>query len=300
MAAGMDGYQGPVLRPLEFGELLDQTFRVYRRGFKSFFMIGLVTAIPAVIANGINTTMQASVLRGAYFLEATSVSGVFKAYAAILAFTAIYLVGIIMLYPLMQGSIIAICSRTYLGRPTTFGQALRIAASRYWALLGTAVLKGLAFLVSIPALIIGGLIILSPLTVPAGMVTLGVYMAFPYHAIVVEQVGGGPAAFSRSFRLVGGHFWRLLGLGVVFQLMIAVITGGLSFILSFTNSLYFSFDTMVWMGWAGAILGGLASALTMPFNMLGLTLAYYDVRVRKEGFDLEMLAQSQISGQVGV
>jgi hypothetical protein len=34
----------------------------------------------------------------------------------------------------------------------------------------------------------------------------------------------------------------------------------------------------------------------MPISATAMVLLYYDLRIRKEGFDLEMLAQSMASG----
>jgi hypothetical protein len=40
------------------------------------------------------------------------------------------------------------------------------------------------------------------------------------------------------------------------------------------------------------VLQSLLSILVYPFLYVVLTVLYYDIRVRKEGFDLELLASS--------
>jgi len=298
--SAMNGYQGPVLRPMDFGELLDQTFQVYRRGFRPLITVGLIAALPSVVVSilsGLFVTDQidspdsplfAAVLNAQYedFRQLTSVVGVYL----------LLVVGSLLLSPLIQGAVIAICARTYLGKPTTAGQALRIALSRYPALLGTSLLKGFFLVLAGLVLVLAGLVFLAFLTVPLGLITLGVYLTFSYHAVVVERAGGGIPAMSRSFQLVNGRFWRLLGLGIVFTLMVAVVNWMVTYVSGLPSQFFPGQSMMAVFVVIAALLGGLASAIVTPFNMLGLTLAYYDTRMRKEGFDLEMLAQSQAGG----
>ncbi|NUQ01576.1 MAG: hypothetical protein HUU35_17155, partial [Armatimonadetes bacterium] len=51
---------------------------------------------------------------------------------------------------------------------------------------------------------------------------------------------------------------------------------------------------------ASALLGALAMQvgilLVDPLRMVGITLTYYDLRVRQEGFDLALLAEELQSG----
>ena len=45
-------------------------------------------------------------------------------------------------------------------------------------------------------------------------------------------------------------------------------------------------------GLFAVVLGGLIQLLIYPLFYCVLTVAYYDLRVRKEGFDLEVLAST--------
>ncbi len=42
----------------------------------------------------------------------------------------------------------------------------------------------------------------------------------------------------------------------------------------------------------GGLFSGIAGLLTYPLQAIAVTLIYYDLRIRKEGFDLEMLSRA--------
>jgi hypothetical protein len=44
------------------------------------------------------------------------------------------------------------------------------------------------------------------------------------------------------------------------------------------------------------LVTGLAQSLVFPLTLVATVLLYYDSRIRKEGFDLEVLAQEMGSG----
>ncbi len=47
----------------------------------------------------------------------------------------------------------------------------------------------------------------------------------------------------------------------------------------------------MWMMGIGSITGALGGALAAPLIMIGLVLLYYDIRVRKEAFDLQLMME---------
>jgi hypothetical protein len=91
-------------------------------------------------------------------------------------------------------------------------------------------------------------------------------------------------AYSRSQELARDHAWRILGtLAVCFVLeMLAALGAAMLF--------------GAIAGLAGlpervaTLFSSVAVVLTAPFSSVVVTLLYYDLRVRKEGFDLEMMA----------
>jgi len=299
MSAWMNGPRQPTFRPMEIGEILDNAFKIYMRAWRTLIPIGLIGALPGLIlsvASGSTMTfntrdpMNSPMFRYITRIEQGDFTPVFVLLGGYLAFA----VASILLYPWVQGAVVAVCSRTYLGMETSVGQALSISGGRYPRLLGTMLLTALMYIVALPAGLIGGLVIFSFLTVPAAMIWVGVNTAFNSHVIVVEGAGGGTPAIRRSFQLVKGRFWPLLGLGFIFSILISVATQAVTYLVTIPAVLLQG--SMPWLTTASVLIATLVTAAVLPFKMVGLTLAYYDTRMRKEGFDLEMLARSQMPG----
>ncbi|HWI66629.1 MAG TPA: hypothetical protein VNT75_32860 [Symbiobacteriaceae bacterium] len=295
------------LRPLDFGEILDTTIRLLRTGWKPLFLTGLISAIPVVLYNGVTLSLTPTPAT----ME-TSTSGLF--FRAIIGaesgdFTQLFELGGILVFLVLfmllvnvwtSSTLIVLASRLYLGLPVTAGMAMRIAGRRYFAILGTGLLKLLFLIIAVPVLVIGGLVFLAIFTVPVGLVVLSVFLTFTTVVLVVENAGGGWPAIQRSFRLVGGRFWPLLGLSIIFYLFASVLSGQLAAITQLPAQLLRTFnqnpDFAPALAWIVAVFSGLLTAFTMPLNYVGVTLAYYDTRMRKEGLDLEIMAAGQVTG----
>jgi hypothetical protein len=95
-------------------------------------------------------------------------------------------------------------------------------------------------------------------------------------------------ALKRSRELVRGRFWPTLAVlvlmtilsGIVQAIFLGVLTG----LVSVTGN-------EVARALADAVGQTASSALTTPLSAAVLTVLYFDLRVRKEGFDLELLAR---------
>ncbi|HEY3365794.1 MAG TPA: hypothetical protein VGK74_12125 [Symbiobacteriaceae bacterium] len=315
MSAGTTAREPFVLRPLDFGEILDYSFRLYRRSWKLLILLGLLLSLPGIVWTGLSQASLNPGGRGAttglmfQWLTAPQ-RGQPLQMGWLLVIGTLVIVLMLLVYPLITGMFIAIISRTYFSQPTTWRDGLRIVKGRYLAILGTGLLSGLAVLLPLGVLVAVAvglsrgepltaavmmvlffLLLLALIPVYAAAVT---YLAFTGHAIIVEGVGGGFPAIARSVRLVRGRFWPLLGLGIVFSIMGSVLSGIITTVVVLPLTLLQMFVAhSVVLGWAIAILNGLGTAVVMPFTLVGLTVAYYDTRVRKEGLDLELVAIGQ-------
>jgi hypothetical protein len=144
---------------------------------------------------------------------------------------------------------------------------------------------------------LGSLLWLELLTLPAELVGLiccvapGVFLwtswivAVP--ALMVED-RRGTHALQRSWSLVTGRRWPALGLGVVATLLVYVaglaLQGPLLFLV-FTGHSSTSTGYILAAGTAGA----LASILTTPILAAAFMILYFDLRVRGEGLDIQMV-----------
>ena len=129
---------------------------------------------------------------------------------------------------------------------------------------------------SILAISIGFTVNISPevgyIFVAAGF-CVGFYLmvrwSFILQVALLERLGP-LAAMSRSSALVKRNWWRVMNMTII----IGGITVGISIILGTIPTI-------------GPTLG---SILSTPVFVIGITLLYYDLRVRKEEYNLDLLA----------
>ena len=144
---------------------------------------------------------------------------------------------------------------------------------------------GAAFSVTRTGVASSGLVIfsmvvgLASLSLPL-IVASGVAVSTP--VVVLEEVGA-MEALSRAWFLTRGYRLRIAGL--LFVCLILILIPYLA-LLALGGAL--SATLPIWI----AVVALLGRLLLTPILYCLLTLLYYDLRVRKEGFDLEMLAAS--------
>lgn len=284
------------LRPMGIGELIDHTIKLFRKAWKPLMLLGLISILPSFIVATLGNSFNITVQTEGTFVQNLLIQAIAQAEAgnpaAIISFFGGYLLlGILLLFlsPLWTGAFIAAAHQVVLGQEVTIGSALRMGAARYGALLGTGLLTWLLYLVAFPVLVIGGLVILSPITLIGGYLALNTFFAFRNQVIVIEQGAGGVPAMKRSWQLVSGRFWPILGTLFIFGLLMMVLGGILSALIGVPVSFL---QLLVLKNVVGAVLLSLVQSLpaliTAPLSALVPTLLYYDTRIRKEGLDLQM------------
>ena len=106
-------------------------------------------------------------------------------------------------------------------------------------------------------------------------------------AIVLEHVSGWQG-LKRSWALMRGRFWPTLGRVLLLALIAGIISSVVALIFELPGQAIDPNNTFIFDQVARAI----AAVFVGPITYIGITLLYYDVRIRKEGFDIEMLARS--------
>jgi uncharacterized membrane protein len=251
----------PTLRPLTVGEILDTSFSLYRRHFSALATVALVcTGLPLVLR---------------LFLEAGG--GLLS--NLLLAF--LYGLSLVVLNLIATGATVFIVSESYLGRPLAAREALNRATPYIGRILVCSML--MAFIVGLGFLL---------LFLPGVVMAVGLALAIP--AVVLEPRSTPSAALSRSWELTRGSRWRIFGLGVTLLILLYVpfvaVTGLLAVVLPKASGAPFG-PASVWTVAAIAV-GGVVQMFIYPLFYCVLTVTYYDLRVRKEGFDLELLAST--------
>ena len=274
------------LRPLTAGELLDHSFGIFRRLFVPLVVI-------QVICSGVPFLLNVyGAARGGTRIGFTFV---------------VYLIAFV-LGALASAATAYLISESYLGRDLTPGTALRRAVPRMGAVMVLSLGLGLVVMVSaLPALLAvagggafaglalqeggspgqagtGALLMLAGLAllvVPV-FVFSGLSVATP--ALVLEDVGAGKA-MSRSWALTKGFRLRIVGL-----LFVVLIVLMIPFLAIGAMGGAFQAEPSAASVVLVTVASGLVSLVIGPLLYCVLTLVYYDLRVRKEAFDLEMLA----------
>ncbi|MBM3933656.1 MAG: hypothetical protein FJ319_05060 [SAR202 cluster bacterium] len=121
-------------------------------------------------------------------------------------------------------------------------------------------------------------------------VVLAVHMVTAVQAATIEGLPA-PAAIGRSVHLVGGNAFRLLAASLV--LLAAAIGVGIVLMLPVMAAMAIVGVDAVGGGFplpVELVVAAANAALAPPVVGIGLSLVYYDLRVRKEGFDYEMLS----------
>jgi len=260
------------LRPLEIGDVLDETFRLYRRHFLLLAGISVAFSIPLAAFAGYGYSSLFSEL----FSQATSSNPTdFSTFAPALSAIAVGVVINFLVQPLLFGSVAFAVCESALGRPVTLRGVLAGALRKYPALFGYLFL---IFLMGV------GFCLL-PLWI---WILVGWAAVLP--VIFVENTGLIPA-MSRSWQLVQGRWWRtffILLLVFVLNYVVSLALEAFLYLGQILLSLFLSPYLSLALYEAGVIV---VSGLTIPILQIAIVLIYFDLRVRKEGLDLFQLAQ---------
>jgi hypothetical protein len=296
-------------RPLGFGELFDRTITLYFRNFLPFVYIALGLAIPSAVlgyfvdsaATGANSPigqMQQILHRSAG--APPPVSPLFSTPREALLTVCVGLV-LVLASTFVYLAIAVGVGRLYAGKPVEFRACYETALRRWPSIVGALLM---IFLIAIAAVIaiaiavgmsvaITILMAFLPLTIVVASVlylsaigvllVLSVAMTLALYTIVIEDapvfaaLGSGFArAFSKAF------FWRAMGL-----IVCAVVIEFLAlFLLQAAGQIALYFGLV----WITTVLNAIVQALSLPFSGILFAVFYFDIRIRREGLDLQAVA----------
>ena len=289
------------IRPMSFGEILDGSLTLYRRNFGVFLRLAIASLIVPVLL--VTYFMIFMVDRAMMAFMMMMIDPVLIAMVALIAVT--YIIGTLML----TAGTIRVISDSYLDRTATFGQAIGLGVSKIWPLFVVGIAKGL--LIGLVGIVLGFVLaVLGPILQGSGgggtaiLVIAGIvgiwfccWIAAGYGVttpvVVLEKLGSSLNAFGRSWGLTKGSRGKVVGLFIVAYLLFSFVP---QLILQFIAG------AVIRSSAGGSTLGTvlLASSYVLPIILFPaiscvITLMYYDLRVRREAFDLQMLSQ-QLGG----
>lgn len=264
----------PELRPLGVGEILDVAIKIYWRNALVFVRIVLLVVAPVEILSSLVAASAGASGNG--FLGGTgdpSPIGTDNLWVEVTGFLVITLLGFLS-STLATGACFKAVADAYLGEQPDWRTSLRYALSRLRSIVWVTLLATIAATLGLILCIIPG-------------VFLWVAFAVAVPALLTEGVKGGDA-LGRSRNLVQGRWWPTFGLLVIGSLLAGIAgaaTGGLAGVFAATRP--GSVAAVI----VTAIAGTVGSVITTPFTAAFTTVLYFDLRVRKEGFDLQLLAE---------
>jgi len=256
----------PQLRPLSVGEILDAGFKLLRDRFGALMLCVLVPVVPLTI---LGTIVTASTDDTAFDTSVSTTSD--DGSAVVGALLGGFLQGAAI--ALAVAACIKMISAAYLGERAGVGDSLRFGMSRILALIGTYILVTLILIPAFIALIIPGIFV-------------AVKLSVTFAAVVVERAGPG-TSISRSWNLTRGNWWRAFAVVLVVFLIVGVITFAVA---SVFLGAVLTEASEVTVAILSTIVDIVINAITYPLWAAVITVLYYDLRVRNEGFDLQLLA----------
>lgn len=273
----------PRLQPQSIGDIFDAAVRLYRTHFTTFFGIVAVVLVPMTIFK----------LLGLYLWNNISF---------------VDLVQNFLVTNLATGVLAIVISCLYLGQSIEISAAYRQGARYIWRMLVASFALGLlALAIFLPFfLCIVGVVVRSSDSTTLELVSLiGLLMLVPIawlltryvfitQAIVLEQ--NRPIdALKRSWQLTRNSFWRILMVVVAVSLLTYLLTTIPALLLNWVLTLVGMPNLLSAAQIASIVVTQLGLMLAMPIQLAIYTLLYYDMRVRHEAYDLELLS-SQLAG----
>lgn len=309
------------LRPLSIGDIYQGAFAAIKTNARTMF--GFTTAllgVAIVISIGINYLIINLVLPS-YINTNSPYASVFGS-----VFTTFSQLGGTLLQNLatvlLSGLIVVAVSRSVLGRVASSKEVWERTKSKFLPLIGlniiTSIISGLMMIIGIVVFFVllasvastaktdreflqdlgVSLVGLLILMVISALVSSYLYIKFSVAppAMVLENLGVF-AAIGRSWSLTRGNFWRLFGINILTAVITSMVAGifvgiadalGAIFIVVGSSSpedVIASLNTTYILI---MVMSTIAQLLILPFTSSVNALLYIDLRMRKEGLDVEL------------
>ena len=314
-----------ILEPMSTGDVIDRAVRLYRRNFAPLVAI---VAIPTLF--GYVSSMMFWFGYTSLLTAATSASAVGAESMVMLALGGLgYPIHMFLLLATVAGLSRTVGDHLMMGEPITLRKSVSAAWKRggnilLLALLLVALLIGLYLVFSI---VVVGLVLVT--SVIAGVMTamqlpqwatitlfvvlalaalaavifmacqIGARLVFLPQIVMIEGESAG-TAMGRAFRLGKGNWYRVgaillftyfVSFSMLSALMLPLLAG--LYLAGYSTTEFFVSPvwTIVYSSFRD-----IASLLSLPIWIVSFTLLYFDSRVRKEAYDLELLARDVSPG----
>jgi hypothetical protein len=250
------------------GEILDRGIKVLFSRLGTFFLVSIILMSPLLIFQLLLPFMPPAVIMVGFFIS--------MVLTMIFAFVD-------------AGAIVYIIAQEHIGRPVGIGPAISYAFRRFGDLFVTSLLVGIIVAIGLILLIVPGIIFY-------------LWYALATQVVMLER-RGGTAAMSRSKFLTEGFRGRIFGIYILITLLSVGVTmlveRGLGSALPMTETVMTGLGNVEKFNATNyiiiQILNFIVQVIFSTYMAICLTLVYFDIRVRKEAFDLELVARQDMN-----
>jgi hypothetical protein len=307
------------LRPRSIGEILDQAFRLYRRHFLTFIAIIAVVHVPLQLALHLATAflvggLQNDILNGdlsSGSFTTSRTNDLFTYLGIIEAVTIVLTLIYALLQQLSQAALTTEVANSHLDKPVSFRDGYRQMFSRLGPVLGVIFLQlGIVIAIFLPVIALLALTFTATISsvlsqssndsgifplfcfsclliIPTSALLAYVYIRISLVTPVVMVESLGPVqTIRRSWELVRNYWWRTFALFLLLAVLGYVVQAGPTALIQAIVGIFVPRDFVVQQ-----VVSGVVSVFTtlvyIPIQLIAMTLYYFDLRVRKEGYDIE-------------
>jgi hypothetical protein len=282
------GAGGDQLPPRGLGDILSAAFTIYKAHALQLIVIVAIIVVPlqfissllgGVVFKADTVTVQG--LSGPVQVIEPRSAGIFWSSILVGAIIAVIITA------MLQAAVLRAAAEATIGDPVDASESYRFGFKKVGSVIWLSILVGL---VTLSIMIVGVLLVfpvkaLGVLVIIAGFV-FAVWASMSLSAsipVLVVEDKRGTEAMKRSWNLVKGDFWHVLGTLVVAGLIVGVVSG--------------IFSSVGGGNWVTVwIFGSIAKVITAPFTALVTVLLYLDLRARKEGLTASTLRGELHSG----
>ncbi len=257
------------------GDILDRGLKLLLARLPTFYVINLLVLLPVILVQLVLPALQLA--------QIMPPGG-----AALFGGGLLVVLLTLILQPIGTAASLHVIAQEFIGQHASIGAAFGFAFHRFGRLLGASLLAGLLIGLGMLLCFVPGII-------------FAIWYVFVGQVVVVEGLKGDKA-LARSKSLGEEFRGRIFGLAALF-LLLGLILGGMAGLLQRvlpSNELVptatgvmpvFRYPNFV----VNQLVTYLVNILVSSFSAVCWTLLYFDLRIRKEGFDLELAAQQQAS-----
>jgi hypothetical protein len=280
---------------MSIGDMLDRGLKLLWARFGTFYAITLIMLLPVLIVRLLTPELLfPNVPEPSEHMTPEEMERVLEAMLIWLgqALAVIFLE--LLLTLLATAATLHVTAGEYVDRHVGFAEAFGHVFRRSGSLLLASLLAWLIIGLGTVLFIVPGLMFLT-------------WFVFVPQVVVLE--GASPtSALARSAELSAGFRWRILGM----FLLLLVINIGMGLVSSLTSLLFPPAEIVRGPGntqiqiinqtnyFIFVIVAYLIQMVSHSYGIVCWTLFYFDLRIRKEGFDLELMAQPGHSPPAGL